>query len=288
MKKLALLLLLAVCVTCLTCGSAEGTLPNFANLTGLDDFLAGINEENPIESMYFSHRYGFSTAEFSTADPDKIDRVVSALKKQEIIGISNMDITDWYPYMRLSAADGTVLVMMFNGEWLEQDMVHYELSGVKELYKELNKLIDETTESRRTVLLNGNPVDLLWITLNDFYNAGFKAEFDMELKQAYVTHPDYNGGMVVGITDESPEAPITFISMAFADDLPVAWCGGTPYSGLDYWEKELDGLLFDIPDSFEGYEPELGWKCAEFYYGSEGLLRFMSKGDAPELHIIRE
>ncbi len=288
MKKIALLLLMLCCVTCLTAAMAEESLPAFAELTGLSDFLARTDAENPIVYACFSHRYGFSTAEFSTTNPERISRVISALKELEIIGISDMDVTDWYPYLGLRAADGTTLSMSFNGEWLEIDRTHYELSGVKAFYGEMDRLIKETTESRRTIFLNGMPVDLTSITLRDFYNAGFKAEFGAASGEAYITHPDYSGGMVVGITDEDPDSPLTFVSMAFADDLPVVWCGGTPDVGWEYWENELEGLLYDMPENMEGYDPALGWRCADFYFGSGPWIRLVSKGDAPELQIIRE
>lgn len=282
MKRLTLLVILLFCVTCLCAGSAENALPAFGDVTGLDSFLAGVSEDDPIVSVYFTQGYGFSVAEFSAGDPQRIGQAVSALKNLEITDTTNMDVTDWYPHLRMRRESGAVLSVSFDGEWLEIGRTHYVLTGIKEFYGVMNRLIKETTEDRHTLYLNGTPADLLEITLRDFTDAGFEAELHPEDGIAYLTFPGCESGMTVGMADENPDSALTYVNMAFADDLPVMWCGGNALSGPEYWENELDGMLYEHTD-----EDEFTWECADFFFDDHRCIRFTSKGDAPCLYIDR-
>lgn len=146
MQKIAALILTLVLATALCAGCAEEPLPVFGDITGLNAFMAGISGDNPIVSVFFTHGYGFSVAEFSSEEPEKIAAVLAALESLEITGTCDMDVTDWYPYLRLCAADGSAIGISFNGTWLEKGRAHYELNGIGEFYSVMDGLIGQAGE----------------------------------------------------------------------------------------------------------------------------------------------
>ena len=138
-------------------------------------------------------------------------------------------------------------------------------------------------DSWYTFMLGDTPADLRYITLRDFMNAGFVCEVHAEDGIAYITRPEHEDGMTVGVTDSDPDSLLTYVNMAFADDLPVSWCGGDPWSGPEYWEELLAGELRERTD-----EDGILWLCADLKTDEHTVIRFETKGDAPKLSILRD
>ena len=61
------------------------------------------------------------------ADPAELAALLDAVEALEIDSVSDLSVTDWYPRLRLSCADGTSWSVGFNGHCLEVDRTHYNL-----------------------------------------------------------------------------------------------------------------------------------------------------------------
>ncbi len=120
--------------------------PTIDRLTGRDEFLAKITGDNPVTQIYFTEGYGFSTTEFTVTDPDSIRQLTDAVSLLAIDSVSNMDITDWYPYLQFTLQDGSAWSLRFDGHMLDTGRELYNLSGDDALWKvieELEKTINE-------------------------------------------------------------------------------------------------------------------------------------------------
>ena len=105
----------------------ENSLPTFWEATGLDAFLSRVSAENPIASADFTEGTELPTEEFTTTDPAELAALLDAVEALEIDSVSDLSVTDWYPRLRLSCADGTSWSVGFNGHCLEVDRTHYNL-----------------------------------------------------------------------------------------------------------------------------------------------------------------
>ena len=116
MKKL-----LPVCLAfCLLISSvfAEEEM-TFLSLTKLDETRELLDSGVTVEKVYYTDGYGFSTSEFTTADPDEIAALWKALTDMELGEPSNMSVTDWYPQIVFYLSDGTCRNVCFDAHWLE-------------------------------------------------------------------------------------------------------------------------------------------------------------------------
>lgn len=77
----------------------------------------------------FSQGYGFSYGEYTTADPEQIHFLLDAVSLMEIDSVSDMDVTDWYPYIFFECADGTSWGLHFDGHWLYLNGINYHLAN---------------------------------------------------------------------------------------------------------------------------------------------------------------
>lgn len=145
MRKLFVLLLLlpllASCTKATETPPAPDPIP-LTEATFLGEFLTGVTAENPVVSLFFTEGYGFSTAEFETDDPDEIAAVLAAAADVMVLEDSGMDITDWYPTLVLTRADGVCCTLRFDGRWLSIGRANHNLSGDDPLWTLLDSLID--------------------------------------------------------------------------------------------------------------------------------------------------
>ena len=100
---------------------------SFAEMTGLSTFLIQVTDDNPIVSVSFSDGYSSLAPEYSTDDPDKIQKILDAVLAMEIGDVSDVYVTDWDPVLRMTSADGQCWTVAFNGHWLSKKGVNYNL-----------------------------------------------------------------------------------------------------------------------------------------------------------------
>ena len=113
---------------------------SFAEMTGLSTFLIQVTDDNPIVSVSFSDGYSSLAPEYSTDDPDKIQKILDAVLAMEIGDVSDVYVTDWDPVLRMTSADGQCWTVAFNGHWLSKDGVNYNLIHDEEFWKLTAKL----------------------------------------------------------------------------------------------------------------------------------------------------
>ena len=126
MKK-TLAMLTVLMLLCPIALSVEA-LPVFADATGLSIFLSHVTEDNPIQSACFAENRGFSDAGYETRDPEEIQALLHAVLQLEIVSVSELGVTDWYPCLQFIRADGTAWGIGFEGHWLDLGGVHYNLA----------------------------------------------------------------------------------------------------------------------------------------------------------------
>ena len=78
-------------------------------------------------SVSFSDGYSSLAPEYSTDDPDKIQKILDAVLAMEIGDVSDVYVTDWDPVLRMTSADGQCWTVAFNGHWLSKKGVNYNL-----------------------------------------------------------------------------------------------------------------------------------------------------------------
>ena len=113
---------------------------SFAEMTGLSTFLIQVTDDNPIVSVSFSDGYSSLAPEYSTDDPDKIQKILDAVLAMEIGDVSDVYVTDWDPVLHMTSADGQCWTVAFNGHWLSKDGVNYNLIHDEEFWKLAAKL----------------------------------------------------------------------------------------------------------------------------------------------------
>lgn len=126
MKKM--LALLTVLMLLFPTALAEEAPPVFADATGLNGFLSHVTEDNPIRSAWFTEDCGYSDDGYETNDPEEIQALLSAVLTLEIVSVSDLCVTDWYPRLQFICADGTAWGIGFEGHWPNLEGVHYNLA----------------------------------------------------------------------------------------------------------------------------------------------------------------
>ena len=126
MKKM--LALLTVLTLLVPAALADETPPSFADATGLNDFLSQVTEDNPICSAWFTEDRGFSDDGYETNDPEETQALLDAVLQLEIVSVSDLRVTDWYPRLQFICTDGTAWGIGFEGHWLNLEGVQYNLA----------------------------------------------------------------------------------------------------------------------------------------------------------------
>ncbi len=126
-KQLCVLLALLLLLPCAAPG--EETLPDFAQITGLDKARELLRGGVTIERIYYTDGYGFSTSEFATADESAIALLWQAVNEIKVAGRTGEYFTDWYPQIVFFFSDASVLNICFDVHWLEIGMDHYTLEN---------------------------------------------------------------------------------------------------------------------------------------------------------------
>lgn len=99
---------------------AYAVAADFLGMTGLEEFLAGVNEENPIIMLCYSEGTEEEAA-FTAEEAERIAAIISALEQITVSGGSDIEVTDWYPLLTLTRADGAEISIRFNGHRLVHD-----------------------------------------------------------------------------------------------------------------------------------------------------------------------
>ena len=126
-KQLCVLLALLLLLPCAAPG--EETLPDFAQITGLDKARELLRGGVTIERIYYTDGYGFSTSEFATADESAIALLWQAVNEITVAGRTWEGVTDWYPQIVFFFSDESRLNICFDAHWLEIGMDHYILEN---------------------------------------------------------------------------------------------------------------------------------------------------------------
>lgn len=126
MKKM--LALLTVLMLLFPAALAEEAPPVFADAAGLNGFLSHVTEDNPIRSAWFTEDRGYADDGYETNDPEEIQALLDAVLALEIVSISELCVTDWYPRLQFICEDGTAWGIGFEGRWLTLEGIHYNLA----------------------------------------------------------------------------------------------------------------------------------------------------------------
>ena len=132
MKKM--LALLTVLTLFLPAALADDAMPVFSDATGLNGFLAQVTESNPICSACFTEDRGYADDGHETDDPEVIQALLDAVLQLEIVSVSELCVTDWYPRLQFICADGTAWGIGFEGHWLSLGGIHYNLAHDEALW----------------------------------------------------------------------------------------------------------------------------------------------------------
>lgn len=272
-RMLALLICLLLCAAALPLSAETADFPSFGELTGLNAFLDAVTDENPPVSLYYTAGYGFSTAEFATADPQEISRILAALKQVEISGISHMDVTDWYPFLYIALSDGTGLGLRFDGPWLSVGTVNYELAGDDALWSALKSVMADRQEAWHTLTVCGIPFRLGEVCAADFAAFGFEVELHTEDHSASVRVPGLQGEIVIKAEQGDLEnAPITEFDLQFADGIPYDYCGIPFEASWEAMEQTFMGL------TFERETEEAAWLTASLILLQDAPITVSTRG----------
>ena len=126
MKKM--LALLTVLMLLFPAALADDAMPVFSDATGLNGFLAQVTESNPICSAWFTEDRGYADDGYETNDPEEIQALLGAVLALEIVSVSKLCVTDWYPRLQFICEDGTAWGIGFEGHWLTLEGIHYNLA----------------------------------------------------------------------------------------------------------------------------------------------------------------
>ena len=117
-----------------------GQTVSFAEATGLDAFLLGVTEDNPIVSVSFTEGQSTLEPERVTDAPEEIRAILDAALAMRIGSFSAIQVTDWDPRLRMTCADGQSWSAAFNGHWLVKSGVNCNLVGDGPFWQLLSKL----------------------------------------------------------------------------------------------------------------------------------------------------
>jgi hypothetical protein len=127
------------------CGAAAAG--DFRTVTGLDETAKKLEEGVTIDEVYYTDGYGFSTSEFTTADPEEIEALWTALNRITIGEKSDMSITDWYPQIVFRLSDGTYAHVSFEAHWLSLGMENYEVENAEPFWNLTAALVQKYDEA---------------------------------------------------------------------------------------------------------------------------------------------
>lgn len=122
--------LLAVILLAVSISYAEETAATIQSMTELGEIQKKLDQGIAIEKVYYTAGYGFSASEFSTADPEEIERLWEAVNAIQVGEKVNESVTDWYPQIVFYLTDGTYGGVSFEANWLNTGgMENYEISN---------------------------------------------------------------------------------------------------------------------------------------------------------------
>ncbi|MGN0746272.1 MAG: protease inhibitor I42 family protein [Aristaeellaceae bacterium] len=113
---------------------ADASLPSLDDLTGISAFLNHVTDDNPIVSARYSEGNGLADASFSTGDRAELQLLLDAVLQLEIKSESEIFVTDWYPSLSFTCADGRSWGLGFNGHWLAAGGHNYNLAQDEALW----------------------------------------------------------------------------------------------------------------------------------------------------------
>ena len=191
MKKIIALLLVGMLLA--ACGAAAGEKAGtIQSMTDLDKIRKKLDQGIQIGKVYYTAGYGFSTSEFSTADPEEIAQLWQAVNTITVGERTNESVTDWYPQIVFYLTDGTSGAVNFEGPWLNTGGTeNYEISNADAFWDLTASLVEKHEEIKRGAVPAGRiePVDGGWETAEDpAVTDEIRALFDQALKGLVGVH----------------------------------------------------------------------------------------------------
>ena len=119
----------------------------FMLVTGLNEMAKALDNGATIESVYYTDGYGFSTSEFTTTDPEEIAALWKATTIIQLVGPTNMSITDWYPLIVFTLSDGSRYGARFEGTWLTLRRGNYEIANDEEFWSLTKELVQKHSQA---------------------------------------------------------------------------------------------------------------------------------------------
>ena len=119
----------------------------FMLVTGLNEMAKALDNGATIESVYYTDGYGFSTSEFTTTDPEEIAALWKATTIIQLVGPTNMSITDWYPLIVFTLSDGSRYGARFEGTWLTLRRGNYEIANDEEFWSLTKALVQKHSQA---------------------------------------------------------------------------------------------------------------------------------------------
>ena len=125
MRKI--LAILAGILLVLSAAAAEEAPASLLSFTGLDAVQEKLEQGAVFEKVYYTDGYGFSTSEFTTANPEEMRQLWDALGAVTVAGKTDESVTDWYPQIVFYLSDGTSAGAGFEAHWLCSGRDNYAL-----------------------------------------------------------------------------------------------------------------------------------------------------------------
>ena len=145
-----------------------------------------LDEGVRIEKVYYTDGYGFSTSEFTTADPDEIGQLWKAVNAIMVGEKVNESITDWYPQIVFYLTDGTRGGVRFEAGWLcVGGMENHVISNAEGFWSLTAALVKKHAETEEETMPGGwdEVVDGGWGTaLDPAITEEVKALFDKAME----------------------------------------------------------------------------------------------------------
>lgn len=222
-------------------------------MTGLGQVQEKLDQGAVIEKVYFTNGYGFSSSEFTTADPDEIAMLWAAVNAIRVVGKTDGSITDWYPHIVFYLDDGTSGGAAFEAGWLTAGRYNYDIAGAEGFWNltaflmERHRILDKggKPESAAVAPL---PVDRGSLDLS---NGSFSVQVENMDRIAQ------DNALSLSLYLEDRYSPDAIRRLAPGDMILVA---GSVYTVVDIdartvgWFGEPEYLVCDISTAEENWE----------------------------------
>lgn len=123
-------------------GVSNNSILYFNNDEGSLELIQFFSDGKTPSEVNFLYDQMGSNPDITITDPHEIQKMYELLSKVEVVGETQMSVTDSYHYIQFKLADDLYIHYQFEGDMLVYKEKNYELKNTKELFNYMLELTD--------------------------------------------------------------------------------------------------------------------------------------------------